>query len=71
MYAQHTTHQTTSASQRNSHPMIGSTLQKILHRWLRNHTTRQNLARLTSEGFDDIGLTQAERAEEISKPFSR
>jgi len=39
--------------------------------WYRNFTTRRVLARMDFERLPDIGLTEAQRASEISKPFWR
>lgn len=37
--------------------------------WYRNFTTRRALAHMVSERLSDIGLTEAQRASEIAKPF--
>ncbi|WP_083219920.1 DUF1127 domain-containing protein [Hoeflea olei] len=44
---------------------------EILSLWWRNWTTRRALARLTREELADVGLTQAQRAREIARPFWR
>lgn len=43
----------------------------VLSIWYRNLTTRRVLARMDTERLLDIGLTEAQRASEIAKPFWR
>jgi uncharacterized protein YjiS (DUF1127 family) len=43
----------------------------VLSIWYRNFTTRRVLARMDAERLSDIGLTEAQRASEIAKPFWR
>lgn len=40
-----------------------------IERMIRNHRTRNQLAELSDHLLDDIGLTRAQRNEEIRKPF--
>ncbi len=40
-----------------------------LSRWLRNYKTRQALAKLSLDQLNDIGVTPAQAAAEIEKPF--
>lgn len=57
------------------HPgMLDSILagaQAILRRWRERAAQRRRLAGLSSRQLDDIGITEAERLEECSKPFWR
>lgn len=43
----------------------------VLSLWYRNLTTRRVLACMDPEYLSDIGLTDAQRASEIAKPFWR
>jgi uncharacterized protein YjiS (DUF1127 family) len=42
-----------------------------LRRWHRRSAQRQKLAGLSTRSLDDIGITEAQRFDEISKPFWR
>ncbi|WP_024872379.1 DUF1127 domain-containing protein [Tolumonas lignilytica] len=50
----------------------GSTLSHLQHMlllWKQNWLTRRQLAQLSSEDLRDIGLTEAQRQEELNKSF--
>lgn len=49
-------------------------LQRVLQRlrlWQRRVSTRQQLAALDERQLADVGISQSERLEELSKPFWR
>ena len=49
-------------------------LQRVLQRlrlWQRRASTRQQLAALDERQLADVGISQSERQEELSKPFWR
>lgn len=46
-----------------------SSADSLVKRWVRNSTGRKELARLNFRMLEDIGLTEADVAKEIRKPF--
>lgn len=42
-----------------------------LELWYRNHVTRRALSRVTADSLRDAGISEADRAIEIAKPFWR
>ena len=42
-----------------------------LRRWHRHSAQRRQLAELSTQLLDDLGITETQRFEEISKPFWR
>ncbi|MEM8553351.1 MAG: DUF1127 domain-containing protein [Pseudomonadota bacterium] len=41
----------------------------VLHLWLRNHRTRQQLSNAAPEVLADLGLTDAQARAEVARPF--
>lgn len=42
---------------------------KTMHAWKQRKATRTDLARLSARELDDVGITEAQRLNEINKPF--
>lgn len=50
-----------------SHLMVR--MRKTVHTWYQRHTTRTELAQLSWWELDDVGITEAQRLDEVNKPF--
>lgn len=42
---------------------------KTMHAWKQRKATRTDLARLSVQELDDVGITDAQRLNEVNKPF--
>ena len=68
--------QQTLMSHEYSFRLVNTTVRNTITRanlalWYRNHVTRRALSRVTGDSLRDAGISEADRAIEIAKPFWR